>query len=65
MTTKLDPLIYEHDTKEEAEAYDVWFRKKVQEGLDDQGPDAPHEEVMDEMEQIIQDAERRQKAPKG
>jgi hypothetical protein len=60
MTTKLDPLIYEHDTKEEAEGYDVWFRKKVQEGLDDPGPDIPHEEVMAEMEEIISAAERAQ-----
>ncbi|WP_409017844.1 stability determinant [Caballeronia sp. LZ033] len=64
-TTKLDPLIFEYDTKEDAEAYDVWFRKKVPEELDDQGPDIPHEAVMDETDRIIQEAEGRQKATKG
>ena len=27
---KLDPLIYEFDTKTDAESYDVWFRAKVE-----------------------------------
>lgn len=27
------------------EAYDAWFRAKVQEALDDPRPDTPHEEV--------------------
>jgi predicted transcriptional regulator len=63
MTTKLDPLIYVHETKEEAEAYDAWFRKKVQEGLDDieRGDTVPHAEVMSEIDQIIREAEERQK----
>lgn len=28
------------------ESYDSWFRKKVQEALDDKSPGIPHEEVM-------------------
>ncbi|MDR5814984.1 hypothetical protein QCE62_15485 [Caballeronia sp. LZ033] len=43
----------------------MWFRKKVPEELDDQGPDIPHEAVMDETDRIIQEAEGRQKATKG
>jgi len=44
--TRLDPLIYEFDTQEEAESYDRWFRAKVQEALDDPRPSIPHDEVM-------------------
>lgn len=64
MVTKLDPLIYEHDTQEEADEYDAWFRKEVELGLQDieQGRTVPHEQVMAEMDQIIREAEERRKA---
>ncbi|EAQ6129999.1 antitoxin [Salmonella enterica] len=29
-----------------AENYDSWFRKKVQEALDDKSPEIPHKEAM-------------------
>ena len=32
---KLDPLIYEFDTKTDAESYDVWFRAKVEKSMND------------------------------
>ena len=38
---------------EEAEAYDVWFRAKVREALDDPRPGIPHEQVMAEMQAIL------------
>lgn len=50
---KLDPIVSEFATTEEAEAYDVWFRKKVQESLDNPGPGIPHEEVMARVKAII------------
>ena len=59
---ELDPLVSEFASTEEAEAYDAWFRAKVQASLADPGPDAPHDEVMAEMEAIIAAAERRQRA---
>jgi predicted transcriptional regulator len=61
MTTKLDPLIYDHDTQEEADSYDAWFRKKVQEGLDEieRGETVPHSVVMDELDEILREAEKR------
>jgi hypothetical protein len=39
---------------EEAEAYDRWFRAKVQKALDDPRPGIRHEEVMAEMRAIIE-----------
>jgi len=42
------------------ETYDDWFRRKVQEALDDPGPLIPHEEVMSEMRALI-DAKRQTK----
>jgi DNA-damage-inducible protein J len=40
------------------EAYDAWFRSKVQEALDDKRPAAPHRQVMDEAQKLI-DSKRR------
>lgn len=42
------------------ETYDDWFRRKVQEALDDPGPLIPHDEVMSEMRALI-DAKRKAK----
>jgi len=35
------------------EVYDAWFRTKVQEALDDLRPAAPHRQVMDEAQALI------------
>jgi len=56
---KLDPIVSEFETTEEAEAYDAWFRAKVQASLDDPRPRIPHDEVMARMDAIIAEAERR------
>ena len=42
---KLDPIISEFDTEEEAAAYDLWFREQVEAGLNSTSPRIPHEEV--------------------
>lgn len=42
-------------------AYDVWFRAKVREALDDPLPLVPHAEVMDEAQALI-DRKRRAEA---
>ena len=42
----LDPIVSEFASTEEEEAYDVWFRQKVQEALANPGPDIPHDEVV-------------------
>ena len=51
---KLDPIISEFATTEEAEAYDAWFRAKVEKALASDKPGVPHEEVMAMMENIIE-----------
>lgn len=44
--SKLSPIESEFATTEEAEAYDVWFRAKVQAALDSKEPTIPHDEAM-------------------
>ncbi|MRW83215.1 stability determinant [Pseudoduganella sp. FT26W] len=47
----------DHDgfaTAEEAEAYDRWYRSKVQKSLDDPRPGIPHDVVMAEIMAIIE-----------
>jgi hypothetical protein len=43
---KLDPIVSEFETEEEAAEYDQWFHAKVQASLDDTSPDIPHDEAM-------------------
>jgi hypothetical protein len=57
--TKLDPIISEFATQEEADEYDAWFRKQVQDALDDPGEDIPHEEVMRQARETIERAAAR------
>lgn len=59
MSEKLDPIISEFETQEQADSYDRWFRKRVQESKDDPRPAIPHEEVMAEMDRIIKAASAR------
>lgn len=58
---KLDPIISEFETEEQAESYDRWFRTKVQEGIDDPRPRIPHAQVMAEMKQVIAAARKKTK----
>jgi hypothetical protein len=59
MNTPLSPIESEFATVEEAEAYDRWFRAKVEASLADTRPSIPHDQVMAEMEEIIRAAEQR------
>ena len=58
MKTALSPIESELATTEEAEAYERWFRAKVQESLDDNSPLIPHDQVMAETQELI-DAKQR------
>lgn len=49
----LSPIESEFATTEEAEAYNVWFRAKVEKSLADPGPGIPHDEVMARVKAII------------
>ncbi len=59
---KLDPIVSEFETTQDAEAYDAWFRAKVQASLDNPGPGIPHDEVMARMRAIIKKARQDQQA---
>ncbi len=50
----LDPIVSEFASTEEEEAYDRWFRVKVQEALDDEHLPVPHDQVVTESLDIVQ-----------
>lgn len=56
----LDPIESEFASTEEAEAYDAWFRAKVEKSLADPRPPVPHDEAMAHVKAIID--RKRQKA---
>ncbi len=49
----LDPIVSEFASTEDEEAYDIWFRAKVQEALDDPRPGIPHDEVMAHIQAVL------------
>ena len=53
--TKLSPIVSEFETEEEAEAYDAWFRAKVEASLADPRPKVPHDEAMARIQRILDD----------
>lgn len=59
---KLDPIVSEFETEEDAEAYDAWFRAQVQAALDSTEPRIPHEQVVAEM-RVMLDRKRRMLNP--
>ena len=59
----LSPIESEFATTEQAEAYDRWFRAKVAAALRDEQPKIPHDEVMAEARQIIEDKKRAASRP--
>ena len=56
MNAKLDPLISEFETEEQAASYDLWFRAKVQASIDDPRPSIPHDEAMSRIRATIEAA---------
>jgi len=51
--SKLDPILSEFATTQDAEAYDAWFRAKVEKALASEERGIPHDEVMAMMQKII------------
>ena len=49
MSAQLSPIVSEFESEEQAASYDAWFRKKIQDSLDDDRPNVPHDQVMSEM----------------
>jgi phage baseplate assembly protein W len=50
---KLDPIVSEFETEEEAQAYDRWFRAQVEAALASQEPRVPHEQVRANIQAIL------------
>ena len=53
MSAVLSPIVSEFETQEAADAYDVWFRAKVQASIDDPRPSVAHDQVMDDINAIL------------
>ncbi|WP_087047924.1 type II toxin-antitoxin system RelB family antitoxin [Caballeronia ptereochthonis] len=53
MDARLDPLIHEFDTLEDADRYDKWFRAEVEASLSDPAPSIAHDQVFAEMDALI------------
>ena len=50
---KLSPIESEFGSTEEAEAYERWFRAKIEASLADPRPPVPHATVMAELNDLI------------
>lgn len=59
--SNLDPLPPEFATPEEAEAYDAWFRAKVEASLADTRPAIPHEEAVRRITETIERNRRKRR----
>lgn len=55
---KLDPIVSEFATEEEAEAYDQWFRAEVEAALKEKGPGVPHDVAMKRIRKTIEERSR-------
>lgn len=53
MSAVLSPIVSEFETQEAADAYDAWFRAKVQASIDDPRPSVAHDQVMDDINAIL------------
>ncbi|QLQ12871.1 MAG: stability determinant [Brevundimonas sp.] len=56
---KLDPIVSEIATTEEAEAHDAWVRAKVREALADPRPAIPHDEAVARIDAVLARFEKR------
>jgi len=50
----LTPIESEFETTEEAEAYDAWFRAKVEKAMASTAPAIPHDQVMAMVQEVIE-----------
>ncbi len=58
---EFSPVEHEFESTEDAEAYERWFRVRVEASLADPRPGVPHATVMAELNAIIAEAEHRAK----
>lgn len=53
MTIKLDPLVSEFETQEQADSYEAWVRERVERSMQDKRPRVPHDEAMARIAALI------------
>ncbi|ECI3888006.1 antitoxin [Salmonella enterica subsp. enterica serovar Enteritidis] len=53
MGTALSPIVSEFETAEQEASYNEWLRAKVAASLSDPRPVIPHDEVMAEIDELI------------
>ena len=56
---KLDPIVSEFETEDQAASYDRWFRAKVQAAIDEPGKLVPHDEAMARVRETIRCAAKK------
>lgn len=61
MPTKLDPIVSEFETQEQADSYDRWFRSTVESSINSDSPH-PHDEVMAGARHVIEQAKAKRKS---
>ena len=54
MNAVLSPIVSEFETQEATEAYDIWFRAKVQKSIDSKEPRIPHDKVKAEIHAMLE-----------
>lgn len=54
MSTKLSPTVSEFEREEVAASYDLWFCAKIAAAIIDSRPNAPHDQVMTEMCELLE-----------
>lgn len=59
----LSPIVSEFETLEDADAYDRWFRAKIDAALADRRPTVSHDKVMAQMARIIGGKDRGNPGP--
>jgi hypothetical protein len=62
MTAKLDPIVSEFETEDQAVRYERWFRDEVNASLADPRPDVPHDEAMARIRATIENATKKHRA---
>jgi hypothetical protein len=55
---KLDPIVSEFATEEEAQAHDIWFRAQVESAMKETGPGIPHKLAMARIRKTIEERSR-------
>ena len=62
MSAELSLIVSDFETEEEAAEYDLWYRAKVQAGLNDPRPPIPHDEAMVLLGQMLEERRKHRRA---